>query len=102
MVGDGGTVGQGMHAGQLATLASQLVDCKHRVVHFSIWMFFLIFFLHVQWMSRTNTIVSSQTILTVSTLLAAASSIIKAIQPDVRLLMVDESVKFVNELHAIL
>ena len=37
-VGDRGRVGQGVHAGQLATLAS----------HFSIWMFFLIFFLHVQ------------------------------------------------------
>ena len=35
-VGDGGTAGQGVHAGQLATLASQLVHCcaygKRRVV----------------------------------------------------------------------
>ena len=49
----------------------------------------------------TNTVVSSQTILTVSALLAEASSIIKAMQPDVRLLVGDESVKFVNELHVI-
>ena len=46
---------------------------------------------------------SSQTILTVSALLAAVSSIIiKAIQPDVCLLMGDESVKFVNELDVIM
>ena len=92
-----------MHAGQPDILASQLVHCcaygKHRAVSL----------LHLDVLPGIlppcpvdeQDVHGSVVTLTVSALLAAASSIIKAIQPDVCLLVGDESVKFVNELHVI-